>query len=163
MSMSTRRLVHAIRRFVQEARNHYGMSVQQAIAEYRRTGKHLGIFGTHQEATAYAESLHNAQAREYGNRPVANGKSVVEQLFPHARVTDWRRDPKSKLGRANPDSWHNRSSGAVDVAPIPGMTFAQYVSRIRAAGYNIIQAQDEVNNPSSHATGPHWHVVIGEK
>jgi hypothetical protein len=66
------------------------------------------------------------------------------------------------LGRANPKSWHVRSNGAVDVAPIPGMTFDQFVGRIRRSGYNIIEAIDEVKNPSRHATGPHWHVVIGE-
>lgn len=86
---------------------------------------------------------------------------MIKSLFPSARVTQVRRDPNSALGRANADSWHNRSGGAVDVAPIPGMTFEQYVGRIRAAGYPIIEARDEVKNPSGHATGPHWHVVIG--
>jgi len=42
------------------------------------------------------------------------------------------------------------------------MTFDQFVGRIRRSGYNIIEAIDEVKNPSRHATGPHWHVVIGE-
>lgn len=88
---------------------------------------------------------------------------MIQQLFPNARVTQNRRDPDSALGRANPGSWHNRSGGAVDVAPIAGMTFDQYVGRIKAAGYDIIEARDEVKNPSSHATGPHWHVVIGEQ
>lgn len=58
-------------------------------------------------------------------------------------------------------TWHNRSRAAVDVAPIPGMTFDQYIARIEAAGYKIIEKRDEVTNPSKWATGPHWHVVIG--
>jgi hypothetical protein len=41
------------------------MSDEEAIATYRRTGRHLGIFRTPEEATAYAQSLHNDQAREY--------------------------------------------------------------------------------------------------
>lgn len=93
--------------------------------------------------------------------PVSNGRSVVEALFPGARITDNRRDPDSALGRANPRSWHVLSGGAVDVRPIPGMTFDQYVNRIRRAGYRILEQRDEVTNPSRHATGPHWHVVIG--
>lgn len=97
-----------------------------------------------------------------GSRPVANGAAVISQLFPGARITQNRRNPNSTLGRANPGSWHNKSGGAVDVAPIRGMTFEQYVNRVRAAGYNIIEAKDEVKNPSRHATGPHWHIVIGE-
>lgn len=50
----------------------------------------------------------------------------------------------------------------MDIAPIPGMTFQQFVRKIQASGRKIIEARDEVTNPSSHATGPHWHVVIGE-
>ncbi len=86
---------------------------------------------------------------------------MIGSLFPNARVTSGYRGPDHPLSRANPDSHHARSKGAVDVAPIPGMTFAQYVSRIKAAGYKVIEARDEVKNPSAHATGPHWHVVIG--
>jgi len=43
------------------------------------------------------------------------------------------------------------------------MTFDQFVAGIRAQGYDIIEQRDEVKNPSSYATGPHWHVVIGGK
>jgi hypothetical protein len=95
------------------------------------------------------------------NFPVSNGRAVIEDIFPGVHVTDNIRDPNSALGRANPDSWHNRSGGAVDVRPIPGMTFDQFVGRIRQSGYSITEQRDEVKNPSGHATGPHWHVVIG--
>lgn len=44
------------------------VSEEQAIARYRRTGEHLGIFRTPQEATAYAEQLHQQQAQQYGQR-----------------------------------------------------------------------------------------------
>lgn len=47
------------------------------------------------------------------------------------------------------------------MAPIPGMTFEQAKRRLEQAGYGLIEAIDEVNNPSSNATGPHWHFVIG--
>jgi hypothetical protein len=99
----------------------------------------------------------------FDGNPSSDGGSVVRTLFPNARITDTRRSASSRLGRANPRSWHVRSGGAVDIAPIPGMTFNEYVSRIRAAGYPVIESRDEVNNPSSHATGPHWHVVIGQR
>lgn len=87
---------------------------------------------------------------------------MIGQLFPSARITSGYRGPNHTLSLKNPGSWHAKSRGAVDVAPIPGMTFDQYVSGIKRAGYRIIEARDEVKNPSSHATGPHWHVVIGE-
>lgn len=88
---------------------------------------------------------------------------MIKELFPGARVTSGYRGPDHPLSKANPRSYHSKTHGAVDIAPIRGMTFDQYIGRIRQAGYPIIEARDEVNNPSSHATGPHWHVVIGEK
>lgn len=92
----------------------------------------------------------------------ADGRAVIGELFPQARVTSGYRGPSHALSRANPKSYHAQTAGAVDVAPIPGMTFEQYIARIRAAGHRIIEARDEVKNPSAHATGPHWHVVIGK-
>lgn len=44
------------------------MTDQEAMAAYYRTGRHLGIFRTPQEADAYAQSLHDAQAKEYRGR-----------------------------------------------------------------------------------------------
>lgn len=43
------------------------LSNEEAIQQYKRTGKNLGTFRTPEEATAYAESLHNQQADSYGN------------------------------------------------------------------------------------------------
>lgn len=85
---------------------------------------------------------------------------VVEALFPGIEVTQVHRDPNSALGRANPESFHNFGVNAVDVRPIPGMTFEEYVQTIQDAGFELIEARDEVNNPSAHATGPHWHIVF---
>jgi hypothetical protein len=42
------------------------MSDKEAIANYRKTGKNLGVFDTPQAATQYAEQLHNQQAQTYG-------------------------------------------------------------------------------------------------
>ena len=97
-----------------------------------------------------------------GFKVSSNGAGVVQSLFPNVRITSGYRGPNHPLSKKNPRSYHATSKGAVDIAPIPGMTFQQYIARIRGAGHKIIEARDEVNNPSGHATGPHWHVVIGE-
>ncbi len=41
------------------------LSDDKAIELYRRTGKHLGIFNTPEQATAYAEQLHSDQEKQY--------------------------------------------------------------------------------------------------
>jgi len=91
----------------------------------------------------------------------ADGSKVIGELFPNARITSGYRGPNDPLSKANPRSYHARTKGAVDIAPIPGVTFKEYISSIKNAGYKIIEARDEVKNPSKNATGPHWHVVIG--
>lgn len=124
---------------------------------------------TKQQAIRFAqgEGTSRPEGREPSrvepSQPVSDGSAIVQGLFPEARITQVRRDPNSALGRANPSSYHNRTAAAVDVAPIPGMTFDQFIGRIRDAGHSIIESRDEVANPSSHATGPHWHVVIGRR
>jgi soluble lytic murein transglycosylase len=91
----------------------------------------------------------------------ADGPAVIGELFPNARITSGYRGPNNPLSKKNPRSYHARTKGAVDIAPIPGVTFKEYISSIKNAGYKIIEARDEVKNPSRFATGPHWHVVIG--
>lgn len=96
-----------------------------------------------------------------GSNPnVPFGRSVISSLFPNAHITDDVRDPGSKLGKENPGSYHVKTQNAVDVKPIPGLTFKDYIDKIHAAGYSVVEAIDEVNHPSRFATGPHWHVVI---
>ena len=43
----------------------YIMSDEDSFKRYRETGEHLGIFDTPENATAYAKSLHEDQAKEY--------------------------------------------------------------------------------------------------
>ena len=86
---------------------------------------------------------------------------MIGQLFPNARITSGYRGPNDPLSKKNPTSYHASTKGAVDIAPIPGVSFNEYIAGIRRAGYKIIEARDEVKNPSKNATGPHWHVVIG--
>jgi hypothetical protein len=89
------------------------------------------------------------------------GHQVISSLFPEAEITEDVRDPNSKLGRENPNSDHIKTQNAVDVKPIPGMTFNDFIAKIHNNGHQIIEAIDEVNHPSKYATGPHWHVVVG--
>lgn len=42
------------------------MSDDEAVKQFMRSGRHLGIFSTPNAATAYAKSLHEQQAKQYG-------------------------------------------------------------------------------------------------
>lgn len=45
------------------------LSTDEAIAQYRKTGRHLGKFDSPQNATAYAKKLHGDQDRQYSPNP----------------------------------------------------------------------------------------------
>ncbi|QUT04068.1 hypothetical protein KFK14_13015 [Sphingobium phenoxybenzoativorans] len=95
--------------------------------------------------------------------PIDNAKAVTEELFPGARVTSWNRSADDPLTKANPTSWHAKSKAAIDMAPIKGMTFEQARKRYEDAGYTIIEALNETGaGRSKHATGDHWHFVLGK-
>ena len=96
------------------------------------------------------------------NQNLPYGHQVIQSLFPDAEVTSDVRDPNDPLSRKNPTSYHTRSQNAVDVRPIPGLTFEQFVNHIKGSGYKVLEAIDEVNHPSKDATGPHWHVVVAQ-
>ncbi|MEO7465780.1 MAG: hypothetical protein ABIV36_02075, partial [Sphingobium limneticum] len=84
-------------------------------------------------------------------------------LFPGASITSTYRAPDHPLSKANPKSWHTKSHAAVDVKPIAGMTFDQYVQQVEGAGYTVLEAINEVGaGRSKHATGDHWHIVLGK-
>ncbi len=57
------------------------LSNDDAISLYRNTGKHLGIFRSPEDSDSYAQSLHEDQAREYGQpRMDPNAKGAMDAL-----------------------------------------------------------------------------------
>lgn len=60
------------------------LDAKGAVDLYRRTGKHLGIFDGADSADAYAESLHEAQAKEYLPK---DGQAGVTRTGPHVPPT----------------------------------------------------------------------------
>lgn len=59
------------------------LSDEDAIKTYLSTGKHLGKFDSPEGATAYAESLHEQQAKQYGAATVGEGFKQDSQLYQH--------------------------------------------------------------------------------
>lgn len=94
---------------------------------------------------------------------MADAVSIVKSLFPTARITSTKRSPTSRLGMANPRSYHNIGR-AIDIAPIPGVKFKDYLTSVKSAfkdaGIELVEAIEEVGKGrSKHATGDHWHIA----
>jgi hypothetical protein len=58
------------------------VSNEDAIAHYKKTGEHLGIFKNVKAADAYAQSLHEQQAQEYGD-PAFNAQLAAHGYSRH--------------------------------------------------------------------------------
>lgn len=73
------------------------------------------------------------------------------------------RPPDHPLSIKNPKSFHNTKSGgrAVDIPKIAGMSFDDYVQSYKDAGFTVVEAINEYENPSKDATGGHWHIALG--
>lgn len=52
------------------------MTDDEAMGQFRQTGRHLGIFSAPEAATAYAQQLHSDQAREYGPLAAASAPAA---------------------------------------------------------------------------------------
>lgn len=94
---------------------------------------------------------------------MADAVGIVKSLFPTARITSTKRSPTSRLGMANPRSYHNIGK-AIDIAPIPGVKFKDYLTSVKGAfkdaGIELVEAIEEVGKGrSKHATGDHWHIA----
>jgi len=90
-----------------------------------------------------------------------NGVEAAKAVFPDITPTSGYRGPNNPLSKKNPKSFHALTHRAVDLPPIPGMTFEQAAAKFREQGYILNpDSRDEVNNPVSWQTGPHWHFVF---
>ena len=90
--------------------------------------------------------------------------ATLKELVPGAVQTSGARAADDPLTLKNPTSYHNVKNGgrAIDIAPVNGITFDQYVQRWRDAGFTVVEAIEEVGSKrSAHATGDHWHIALG--
>ncbi len=117
-----------------------------AIALYRRTGKHLGVFDTADHATAYARSLHNEQAKEYGG-----GQPAQQDPFAHfqdapASIPEVHSDTEAYTSDQAPEQAISRmadadESGFYDLLK-QGGTAAQLREYAAAHGFSLVNAEE---------------------
>src|ERR1051325_3747817 len=71
------------------------MSNREAVAQYKRTGKHLGIFANRRDADAYAKQLHDDQAAMLQQRPT----NLIDKTVPNMvdMLVQARNSPDAQL------------------------------------------------------------------
>lgn len=62
------------------------MGNDEAVANYRKTGKHLGMFDTAANATAFAQALHNSEAAKLDAPSGADGWTLVKRAGASAAL-----------------------------------------------------------------------------
>lgn len=94
------------------------LSDEAAVAQYQRTGQHLGIFNNSTEATAYAKQLHEVEARRLAARDQAQpALDSASYWWKRAREAD----AQSKVDPMLAQTWDARLSRAGGEATIMGM------------------------------------------
>ena len=126
------------------------LSEKDAIAQYRKTGKHLGEFKTPQEATAFAEKLHNDQDKlysepvrptpDYVNPPAGNAVAKLTgaegeryQLWPE-KVIRGGLEAAGKVMSGEVPQWSiDKDTGDVHTSP-QMIEKAQEISALAGSG-----------------------------
>lgn len=113
------------------------MTEDEAIAQYKKSGKHLGQFDTPDNATAYADLLHRQQAGELNNAPEKVAKKLAKAAgedapppHPHTEAPPPAVKPRRGDELTTPDPV---PSG---MAPT-GMTPAQVAENKRLLGVDV--------------------------
>lgn len=78
------------------------LSNEEAVEQYRKTGKHLGIFDSPEHATAYAKTLHEDQERLYvpqdRQAPGLSGLTPADRLKYQGQIRTARRERVLEAG-----------------------------------------------------------------
>lgn len=91
-----------------------------------------------------------------------DARAAFTSLYPKFSdyVTSQERSSTDPLSRKNPGSYHVDEPNAIDVRPIPGVRFSDFVKSFETSGHKIVESRDEQANPMPWTTGPNWHIVL---
>lgn len=125
------------------------MSDDEAIDNFMRTGKHLGMFDNPDDATAYAESLHNQQADEYLPR---NNQVPQQPVQKNTQPAPQQQGGLlSDLGNAAAETGRSLLQAGVNLANIPA-SMADAVASAGAWAGNKLGLGDGTYQPAPRVT-----------
>ncbi|CAM8138581.1 DNA transfer protein [Enterobacter intestinihominis] len=125
------------------------MSDDEAIDNFMRTGKHLGMFDNPDDATAYAESLHNQQADEYLPR---NNQVPQQPVQKNTQPAPQQQGGLlSDLGNAAAETGRGLLQAGVNLANIPA-SMADAVASAAAWAGNKLGLGDGTYQPAPRVT-----------
>ncbi|EOH6497887.1 lytic transglycosylase domain-containing protein [Salmonella enterica] len=125
------------------------MSDDEAIDNFMRTGKHLGMFDNPDDATAYAESLHNQQADEYLPR---NNQVQQQPVQQNTRAAPQQQGGfLSDLGNAAAETGRGLLQAGVNLANIPA-SMADAVASAGAWAGQKLGIGDGIYQPAPRVT-----------
>lgn len=137
------------------------MSDDEAIDNFMRTGKHLGMFDNPDDATAYAESLHNQQADEYLPGKNQATQQPVQQSTQAA--PQQQKEEPSLMQQAG--DWLTGGQSAGQIAEQAGRGLVNIPFDVLQGGASLINAisqglggpkvLDDVYRPVDRPTDPH--------
>lgn len=112
------------------------------------------------QAKASRESERAAKAE---TATLAQMRAAVLDLHPNARITSGlrtRAEQDALIARGVTKARNSRhlTGQAIDVAPIAGVKFEDFVKQLRDRGFNIVEAKNE-RGGRNDGTGAHWHIA----
>lgn len=125
------------------------MSDDEAIDNFMRTGKHLGMFDNPDDATSYAESLHNEQANEYLSRQNQTQQNPAQHSQPQPQQQQG--GFISDLGNAAAETGRGLLQAGVNLANIPA-SMADAVASAGAWAGNKLGLGDGTYQPAPRVT-----------
>lgn len=125
------------------------MTDDEAIDNFIRTGRHLGMFDNPDDATTYAESLHNQQAEEY--LPQQDNSLQKETIIPQESPNKTQQDGFiSELG----DAFKQAGRGLVNI-PFDALQGGASLINAVSQGVGGPKLLDDVYRPVDRPTDPY--------
>ncbi|CUZ06117.1 Uncharacterised protein [Serratia marcescens] len=134
------------------------MTDDEAIDNFMRTGKHLGMFSSPEAATAYAESLHEQQAQEYLPKEQQASSNFFDQFDgSDTPPVGYPKRNNAKTIQRGPSMMDNAEQAARGLVNIPFDVLQGGASLINAISQGLggPKVLDDVYRPVDRPTDPY--------